>query len=225
MTRIASFLFPASRSLQLTAVVAAVAVASWACTQGTPTSPTGQLPALGASAASASSGTLLPLGKPTVTNYTYGITGDIVVGDSDAVQNVGSGIVLSGSGSFDQLTFSGIFLGNFADGEDCFGAGPITFAGALRPDKKDSSIVNVEIYFDAKGTDGATDFHYALTGSGTTGGAFPPEVGSTTIDWIPGTFSMNTEGSGKGKRGGNEGSACVGDGLEVGGAVTVSVAS
>ena len=64
---------------------------------------------------------------------------------------------------------------------------------------------------------GTTEFKYFFQG-GVGEGESPPSNGvTTTVKWgnpgtrDPATGEMNTEGFGKGKKGGNAGSACVGD--------------
>ena len=96
------------------------------------------------------------------------------------------------------------------------------FAGGITQERKNTTRVLGDYYFNAFGTDGVTSFNYRLTiGGSVTSGIFPPDPGAlATIVWDA-TATMSTEGKGKGSKGSNEGAACVGE-VAISGSVTVT---
>ncbi|MCK5447992.1 MAG: hypothetical protein KAJ43_07590, partial [Gemmatimonadetes bacterium] len=79
-------------------------------------------------------------------------------------------------------------------------------------------------YFNRVPTGGSTAISYELTLNGTPEGAFPPASGeTTTVSFTVGSAVIASgQGGGKGKKGSNGGSACVGDAvLSPGSHVTV----
>lgn len=163
--------------------------------------------------------------------YTYVQSGDLgeTPSPADAIGlrngDVEMGLCCGANQSIEQLVVSGAFLqANFGgDAAACFGAGDLVvdFAGWIRDGQRG---ISGEYYFDAYGTDGTSVFSYALNlTAASVAGEFPPtQGGSATIVWDS-VGELNTEGSGKGKKGGNAGSACVGE-VTIGASITVTEA-
>lgn len=158
-------------------------------------------------------------GGQSMPTYTYVHHGDLGQAPSpgDAVGGnsggIGMGMCCGVNNGIEQLVLKNVFLAaNFADAAACFSAGDFTvnFDGYVRDGRGG---VTGEYYFEAFGTDRSTVFKYRLdvTAAEVTGD-FPPAAGGgvATIEWAS-VGQMNTEGSGKGKKGGNAGSACVGE--------------
>jgi hypothetical protein len=124
--------------------------------------------------------------------------------------------------TLDKMVFTEAFADAFDSERQCFpreadfttvplgGFINDAFTASLRPDKKDPETINGAYWFKAFGKDRVTTFDYVLVLTGSfKGGSFPPVPDqTTTVTWL--TAELATEGSGKGSKGGNLGSACVG---------------
>ncbi|MBW2500357.1 MAG: hypothetical protein JRF61_24000, partial [Deltaproteobacteria bacterium] len=125
------------------------------------------------------------------------------------------------------LAFAG---GDALVADDCFpktaGVRSFDFSGALERDNKDPNVVGLLLFFSAFGTDGETEFKYVVSGDGTVAinndknddgsdGIFPPEPGENQTVSFSNGLAMDTEGKGKGSKGGNASKACTGVSTEV----------
>ena len=175
---------------------------------------------------------MVTTGSPT---YTVTHTVDITTVPSIVTGRKGAGkkspqVVMGGHGSTDKIVFSNALADALGDASgECFprtGDNPTTprnFSGALMPDKRNPSKVIGQYFFNAFGTDGTTPFKYELLLTGTrSGDPFPPDPTKTsTVTWDgTGAAEMITEGKGKGSKGKNAGTACVGT-VTVNGSVTI----
>ncbi len=178
------------------------------------------------------------IGPPTLSasaTYTYTHLVDVTTAPSTAIGLKGAGkksnqVVMSGSGGDDaKIIFSKDFADQFDPTRMCFPRDgdfntlPVDFSGALLPGKKNNpSRVTGQYFFRGKGT-GGEDFKYQLELRGTVmSGTFAPDPTETVVVTWDGmnAAEMNTEGKGKGKKGGNAGSACVGT-KTISGTVTI----
>ena len=143
-----------------------------------------------------------------------------------------SQIEIGGAGRENTFRMSAAFLTNlFPEWETCFGVdGDGTdmggFSGDMKPDKRGGGVTTT-FYFNRVPTGSSTAISYVLTLNGTPGEgeAFPPASGeTTTVRFTPAGSAViaSGQGGGKGKKGSNGGSACVGDAvLSPGSHVTV----
>ncbi len=179
------------------------------------------------------------IGPPTLSasaTYTYTHLVDVTTAPSTAIGLKGAGkksnqVVMSGSGGDDaKIIFSKDFADQFDPTRMCFPRDgdfntlPVDFSGALLPGKKNNpSRVTGQYFFRNFGTDGTTPFKYELELTGTfSSGTFAPDLNEmVVVTWdATNAAEMNTEGKGKGKKGGNTGSACVGT-KTISGTVTI----